>query len=167
MTRLALIFGIVITAGLSACAPATQPGPVAPVAADNGQPVMQAALGALQQAQTELNAATSDKGGFRVQALAAVQQAIDHVNAGMQYAAAHASEAGEAEGAAEGQPVDTDVPGAEHQPHMAQAIVDLREARKQLHDAKHDKGGHRKQALAAIQQAIDAVKQGIAFADTH
>jgi len=31
--------------------------------ADNGQPKMQAALGALQQAQGELNQAVADKGG--------------------------------------------------------------------------------------------------------
>jgi hypothetical protein len=161
MTRFALVlaFAFSSVAALGAC------GSPQVVAADHGQPAMQAALVALQGAQTELNAAMADKGGHREKALASVQEAIDAVNAGAQYAAAHADEVGEAEGPAETQPVDEEVAGAANQPHMGQAIVDLREARKQLRDAKHDKGGFRKRALASVQQAIDEVKAGIAFAN--
>ena len=165
MKRIALVLGF-LSISLAACG-GSPPMVAGPVAADSGQPRLQAALGALQAAQTELNAAEADKGGFRVQALQSVQQAIDQVNAGAQYAAAHATEVGEAEGPAETEPVDEEVKGAGNQPHMGQAIVDLREARKQLREAKHDKGGFRKQALASVNEAIEAVRHGIDFANQH
>lgn len=169
MIRLSSIRALAISVVLgSAAACGGSPPPVAgPVAADNGQPVMQAALGALQKAQADLGAAEANKGGHRERGLALIQQAIDQVNAGAQYAAAHANEAGEAEGAAEAEPVDEEVAGAERQPHMRDAIVDLREARKQLRHAKHDKGGFRAKALESINQAIAAVKEGIAFSNAH
>ena len=50
---------------------------------------------------------------------------------------------------------------------MTAAIVELREARKQLKEAKHDKGGFRAQALTLTQQAIDQLKEGIRFANQH
>ena len=89
------------------------------------------------------------------------------MNAGMQYAAAHANEAGAAEGPAEAEPVDEEVKGAGGQPHMAAAVVALREARKQLKEAKHDKGGFRDKAIHATQEAINQLKEGIHFADEH
>jgi hypothetical protein len=136
-------------------------------AADNGQPKMQAALSALQHAQGEATAAEANKGGHREKALELIKQAIDAVNAGMQYAAAHANEVGEAEGPAAPEPVDEEVKGGGNQPHMSTAVVALREARRQLREAKHDKGGFREQALAFTQQAIDQLKEGIRFANQH
>ena len=47
---------------------------------------MQNALHDLQNAQAELNAAASDKGGHRVQAMNLVNQAIQQVKWGIQYA---------------------------------------------------------------------------------
>ena len=47
------------------------------------QPHMQAALSALQTAQSELNQAEHDKGGHRVKALNLVNQAIQQVNLGI------------------------------------------------------------------------------------
>lgn len=47
------------------------------------QPHMQAALGALQTAQSELNQAEHDKGGHRVKALNLVGQAIQQVQLGI------------------------------------------------------------------------------------
>ena len=47
------------------------------------QPHMQAALNALQTAQSELNQAEHDKGGHRVKALNLVGQAIQQVNLGI------------------------------------------------------------------------------------
>jgi hypothetical protein len=47
------------------------------------QPHMEAALGFLQNAKVELDAATPDKGGHRGNALKLVQQAIDEVNLGI------------------------------------------------------------------------------------
>jgi hypothetical protein len=149
-----------------ACASSPPPPPMG-MAADNGQPKMQAALQALEQARMEAEAASPNKGGHREQAIGFIQQAIGAVNAGMQYAAAHPTEIGGAEGAAAPEPVDEAVPGAERQPHMWRAVVALREARRQLREAKHDKGGYRVQAMNLTQQAINQLREGIAFANRH
>lgn len=149
-----------------ACASAPPPPPPMP-AADNGQPKMQAAMQALEQARMEAEAASPNKGGHRERAIGLIQQAEGAVNAGMQYAAAHPTEVGEPAGPAAPEPVDQSVPGAERQPHMWRAVVSLREARRQLREAKHDKGGYRVQALSLTQQAIDQLREGIAFADRH
>jgi len=53
------------------------------LAANPDQPHMEAALGFLQNAKVELDAATPDKGGHRGNALKLVQQAIDEVNLGI------------------------------------------------------------------------------------
>jgi hypothetical protein len=135
------------------------------MAADNGQPKMQAALAALQRADSFLERASPNKGGHRERAIQLVRQAMGAVDAGMRYAAAHPTELGEAEGPAMPEPVDPNVPGAERQPNMAQAVVELREARRQLREAKHDKGGYRMQALNAIEQALVQVREGIRFAN--
>ena len=47
------------------------------------QPHMQAALGYLQSAKTELQVAERNKGGHRVKALRYVNDAIDETNAGI------------------------------------------------------------------------------------
>jgi hypothetical protein len=51
--------------------------------AQGGQPHMQNALGDLQAARGELNAATRDKGGHRTAAVNLVNQAIVQVEAGL------------------------------------------------------------------------------------
>ena len=158
----------VLVMGFSFAACASSPPPAAATpAADNGQPKMQAAMQALQQARGEAEAAAPNKGGHREAAIGLIQQAMNAVNNGMQYAAAHPTEIGEAEGAAAPEPVDEAVPGAEGQPHMWRAVVELREARRQLREAKHDKGGYRVQAMALVQQAIGQLREGIRFANTH
>ena len=57
--------------------------------ARENQPHMQAALQHLRQAAEELQKADRDKGGHRVQALNLTQQAITHVQAGIQYDNTH------------------------------------------------------------------------------
>lgn len=52
---------------------------------------------------------------------------------------------------------------AEKQPHMRAAVMHLQNAKVQLAQAEHDKGGHRGAALNLVNQAINKVKQGIAF----
>lgn len=53
------------------------------------QPNMEAALASLQQARASLEKATADKGGHRVKALKAVDEAIAQVKAGIAYAKKH------------------------------------------------------------------------------
>ena len=162
------IAGVLLSCGvLGACAVAPPPppptGPGAPIAADNGQPKMQAAFVALQRADASLRRASPNKGGHRERAIELVRQAMGAVDAGMRYAAAHPTEVGVGEGPALPEPVDQNVPGAERQPNMAQAVVELREARRQLREAKADKGGYRVQALNLIQQALAQIWEGIRF----
>jgi len=51
---------------------------------------------------------------------------------------------------------------AGYQPHMENALNDLRSARGQLQVALEDKGGHRTAAIGIIDNAIGEVKAGIA-----
>src|SRR5271163_3930148 len=128
ISRLGIAFASAL--GLLGCATTVQPAPgpvqpvqpVQPVAADNGQPRMQAALQALAGAQSELTAASPNKGGHREAALNLIAQAQQEVQAGMQYAQEHPSEIGAAEGPAAPLPVDEEVPGAGTQPRMRNAV---------------------------------------------
>ena len=56
---------------------------------------------------------------------------------------------------------------AERQPHMRAALEHLRAARAELEAASHDKGGHKAAALKAIDQAIEHVREGMKYANTH
>lgn len=53
------------------------------------QPNMENARASLQNALANLNAASADKGGFREQAIDLVRQAINEVNAGIEYDRKH------------------------------------------------------------------------------
>ncbi|MBI3701648.1 MAG: hypothetical protein HY242_14545 [Afipia sp.] len=50
------------------------------------------------------------------------------------------------------------------QPHMAETLTFLQSARGELAAATPNKGGHRERALALIDNAINEVRAGIAFA---
>jgi hypothetical protein len=54
-----------------------------------------------------------------------------------------------------------------NQVHMQAALDRLREARGQLGQAEHDKGGWRTAAIGATDNAINETLKGCAFADTH
>ncbi|MBS2018606.1 MAG: hypothetical protein JST00_37415 [Deltaproteobacteria bacterium] len=56
---------------------------------------------------------------------------------------------------------------AEEQPKMQAALVNLQQAKQNLQDATHDKGGHRVKALASVNEAIEQVKAGIAYDNKH
>lgn len=158
---------VMLLATVAACAtdPPPPPAQPVPVAADNGQPKMQATLAYLDQARVAVQSAAPNKGGHRVAALALIQQAMGAVQAGMQWAAQHPKEVGVLEGAAPPEPVAAAVPGANRQPRMAAAVVSLREARRQLREARADKGGYRAQALNLINQALAQLRQGIRVAN--
>lgn len=55
----------------------------------------------------------------------------------------------------------------ENQPHMESALRSLQDARAELNRAENDKGGNRQRALDHVDKAIDAVKDGIKFANKH
>ena len=50
------------------------------------------------------------------------------------------------------------------QPHMANALNALRNARTELQEAERNKGGYRTQAQQLVTQAIGEVEAGIAYA---
>ena len=47
----------------------------------------------------------------------------------------------------------------EHYPHIHSALHDLRKAREELHEAKHDFGGRREYALKAVDHAIHELEE--------
>jgi hypothetical protein len=50
---------------------------------------------------------------------------------------------------------------------MERALDALRNARSELSQASHDKGGHRTNAIHIIDQAIEQVKEGIRVGARH
>lgn len=53
------------------------------------------------------------------------------------------------------------------QPHMQNALSDLRAAKGELEAATPNKGGHRENAIALINQAIGEVRAGIAVGNGY
>ena len=51
----------------------------------------------------------------------------------------------------------------ERHPHIRAAIHELREAREELKEAAHDFGGHRKEALEAVDAAIKQLELALKF----
>ena len=58
-------------------------------ATGGGQPHMQSAMDHLRSARDELNAAEANKGGHRERAIGLINDAIDQVQRGMDYARTH------------------------------------------------------------------------------
>lgn len=53
------------------------------------------------------------------------------------------------------------------QPHMEAALAKLKEAKAELNQASDDKGGHRVNAIKAVDHAIEQIQKGMAFDDKH
>lgn len=53
------------------------------------------------------------------------------------------------------------------QPHMEAALAKLKEAKAELNQASDDKGGHRVNAIKAVDHAIEQVQKGMTFDDAH
>ena len=127
-------------------------GVVAIAAAVPDQPFMRAARGDLNTARNQLQQATPDKGGHRIKAIGLVNSAIAEVNAGIAFDRRHnhaTFSAAELFGT------------SPDQPHMETALLALESARNNLDKATADKGGHRKNALDYVKDAISEVKKGI------
>jgi len=54
-------------------------------------------------------------------------------------------------------------PVEERHPHIHRALRELREARIELKEADHDFGGHRKEALEAVDRAIRQLDRALRF----
>ena len=56
---------------------------------------------------------------------------------------------------------------ADRQPFMKDALGHLTAAKSSLDRAASDKGGHRVKAIAAVNEAIEQTRKGIAFDNRH
>jgi hypothetical protein len=52
---------------------------------------------------------------------------------------------------------------AEQHPHIRTALHELREAKKELQTASHDFGGHRKEAIEAVDNAIKQLQEALEY----
>jgi hypothetical protein len=59
------------------------------------------------------------------------------------------------------------IPAEAYQGNMHRALAELRAARASLESATANKGGHRTRAIALIDQAIEQVRLGALFANSH
>ena len=59
--------------------------------------------------------------------------------------------------------VDKDDKKKEAHPHIRAALRELREARKELETAAHDFGGHRKEAIEAVDAAIKQLEEALKY----
>jgi hypothetical protein len=60
-------------------------------------------------------------------------------------------------------PVQDEHKGGERHPHIRAAIRELREARRELETADHDFGGHKKEAIEAVDNAIKQLQQALQY----
>lgn len=126
-------------------------GVVAIAGAVPDQPNMQAARSSLQTARAELQKATPDKGGHRVNAIGLINSALAEVNAGIAFDRRnnHVST------------LTVENLFGPDQPHMQNALTALANAKDSLEKATTDKGGHRNKALDYVKDAIKEVKKGM------
>jgi hypothetical protein len=126
-------------------------GVVAIAGAVPDQPNMQAARSSLQTAKGELQKATPDKGGHRLNAIGLVNSAIAEINAGIAFDRRHNHVS----------TLTAESLFSPDQPHMQNALTALENAKNSLEKATADKGGHRAKALDYVKDAISEVKKGI------
>jgi hypothetical protein len=109
----------------------------------------------LREARTELKEAAHDFGGHRVKALEAVDAAIKQIDAALRATGDNIK----------GGKVDADIyKKYTHHPHIHHAIHELREARTELREARHNFGGHREAAIRDINYAIEQLELALKFA---
>lgn len=93
-TVLAFVMGVLLTAGVVQAAPGLDANANADANVDvdanvdavaEGQPHMRAAIAALRTAREQLDKASADKGGHRAKAIRLVKDAIDEVQAGIDF----------------------------------------------------------------------------------
>jgi hypothetical protein len=118
-------------------------------------PHMHHALHELKEVRVELKEAAHDFGGHREKALKATDAAIKQIELALK-------EGGDP---FKGVKVDPEhYKKFEHHPHLHRAIHELKEARTELKEAKHDFGGHREQALKDVNYAIEQLELALKFA---
>jgi hypothetical protein len=130
--------------------------PASFVRSDEGprHPHMHHALHELKETQVELKEAAHDFGGHREKALKAVDAAIIQLEVALK----------EGRDPFKVPKIDPEVyKKFERHPHIHRAIHELKEARVELKEAKHDFGGHREKALKDVNYAIEQLELALKF----
>ncbi len=133
------------------------PGALVRANRDDGpkHPYMHHALHELKDARVELKEAKHDFGGHREKALKAVDAALVQLEVALK------------EGGDPFRPVKVgpeQYKKYEHHPHIHRAVHELKDARVELKEAKHDFGGHREKALRDVDYAIEQLELALKFA---
>jgi hypothetical protein len=110
---------------------------------------LHAALFELREARREVNDAKHDFGGHREKALLAIDGAIDSIKKLLRI------KGDDVRGLDRSREF---YKGFKDNPRLRQALIDLREARKELSEAKGDFGGLKKRAFRDIDFAIDQIQ---------
>lgn len=126
------------------------------VAGESKYPHMHHALRELREARTQLKEANHDFGGHKVKAIEGVDAAIKKIDESLKGAGDNTKGTGKVD------------PGIYkkyvNHPHIHHAIHELKEARIELKEAKHDFGGHRAAAIRDINYAIEQLELCLKFA---
>jgi hypothetical protein len=113
------------------------------------------ALFELKETRIELKEAAHDFGGHREKALKATDAAIFQIELALK-------DSGDPYKALK---VDAELyKKFEFHPHLHRAINELKEARVELKEAKHDFGGHREKAVKDVDFAIEQLELALKFA---
>jgi hypothetical protein len=133
-------------------------------------PHIHAALRELREAKEELKTAAHDFGGHRADAVDAVEHAIKQLrkalesDPGAREAKRSEKEAGTEASTGEAKHGEgRQAEQGEHHPHIRAALKELREAKAELETAAHDFGGHRADAIKAVEHAIRQLEKALEF----
>jgi hypothetical protein len=130
--------------------------PSSVVAGGPKHPHLHHALRELREARIELKEAAHDFGGHRVKAIEGIDAAIKQIDVALKAAGDNIKGAPK---------VSADIyKKYTYHPHIHHAIHELKEARTELRDAKHNFGGHREAALRDVNYAITQLELALKFA---
>jgi len=124
-------------------------------AAAEEHPRLHAALYELREARVELKEAKHDFGGHRVKALEALDEAISQVDKALRAVGDNIKSVN---------PGKDTYKGYANYPHIRHALVEAKEARKELKDASHNYKGHREKAVLALDEVIEQLNKALKYA---
>jgi hypothetical protein len=152
MRRLSLSFlALLILSGLL-LAPGTSK------AGAEAHPLIRRAVNALQAAKIDLQNASHDYCGHRVEALEATNAALNQLQQALQCDSRRRRSAGTE---IESEPAPATVGGGERHPNIFRAVNALGAAEGDLQNAAHDYCGHRVEALGAVRGALNQLRLAI------
>ena len=131
--------------------------PASSKAGGEPHPLIRRAAAALRSAKTDLQNAAHDYCGHRVEALEAVNNALNQLQQALDCDARRRSSAG----ADEIEPESSGAAGGERHPNINRAISALGSAEGDLQNAAHDYCGHRVEALESTRRALNQLRLAI------